>query len=54
MLGKDQPIILHLLEIPQALDALKGVVMELRDSAFPVLNDIVTGSDEKNVLGILI
>ena len=41
MLGKDQPVILHLLEIPPAMDALKGVVMELNDCAFPLLADIV-------------
>ena len=37
MLGKDQPVILQLLEIPPAMDALKGVVMELNDCAFPLL-----------------
>ena len=36
MLGKDQPVILQLLEITPALDALKGVVMELEDCAFPL------------------
>ncbi|WP_072281327.1 malate dehydrogenase [Rappaport israeli] len=41
MLGKDQPIILQLLEIPNALEALKGVVMELKDCAFPLLADII-------------
>ena len=41
MLGKDQPVILHLLEITPALDALKGVVMELNDCAFPLLQGIV-------------
>jgi len=40
MLGADQPIILHLLEIPQAMDALNGVVMELNDSALPLLHGI--------------
>lgn len=35
MLGPDQPVALHLLELPQALDSLKGVVMELEDCAFP-------------------
>jgi malate dehydrogenase len=42
MLGPDQPLSLHLLEIPPAMDALKGVVMELRDGAFPLLNEVVT------------
>lgn len=37
MLGKDQPVILQLLEIPQAMKALEGVVMELEDCAFPCL-----------------
>lgn len=41
MLGKDQPVILHLLEITPALDALQGVVMELNDCAFPLLQGIV-------------
>ncbi|MEF2280115.1 malate dehydrogenase [Deinococcus sp. YIM 134068] len=48
MLGKDQPVILQLLEITPALKALNGVVMELRDCAFPLLTDIVT-SDDPNV-----
>lgn len=48
MLGKDQPVILQLLEITPALDALKGVVMELRDCAFPLLADIVA-TDDMNV-----
>ncbi len=41
MLGSDQPVILQLIEIPSAIDALKGVVMELNDCAFPLLQDIV-------------
>lgn len=41
MLGKDQPIILQLLEIPPAMDALGGVVMELDDCAFPLLKGVV-------------
>lgn len=45
MLGKDQPVILQLLEITPALDALKGVVMELEDCAFPLLVDIVQTDD---------
>ncbi|ANO50206.1 malate dehydrogenase [Woeseia oceani] len=45
MLGSDQPIILQLLEIPQALDALKGVVMELDDCAFPGLAGVVATDD---------
>jgi malate dehydrogenase len=45
MLGADQPIILQLLEIPPALGALKGVEMELRDCAFPTLEDVVVSDD---------
>ncbi len=49
MLGVDQPVALHILEIPQALDALKGVVMELQDCAFPLLEEVVIGSDPHKV-----
>ena len=45
MLGPDQPIILQLLEIPPAMKALEGVIMELADCAFPLLTDIVRSSD---------
>lgn len=45
MLGKDQPIALHILEVPEVLTALKGVVMELEDCAFPLLKEIHFGSD---------
>ena len=45
MLGKDQPVILQLLEITPALKALEGVVMELNDCAFPLLHDIVASDD---------
>ena len=48
MLGADQPVILQLLEITPALDALKGVVMELNDCAFPTLAGIVA-TDDPNV-----
>ena len=48
MLGKDQPVILQLLEITPALDALKGVVMELDDCAFPTLTGLVA-TDDPNV-----
>jgi len=41
MLGPDQPVILQLLEVPQAQEALKGVVMELNDCAFPLLTEVV-------------
>jgi malate dehydrogenase len=45
MLGPDQPINLNLLEIPQALGAVGGVVMELNDCAFPTLNKVSASSD---------
>lgn len=48
MLGKDQPVILQLLEIPQALNAVRGVVMELEDCAFPLLAGVVP-TDDPNV-----
>ncbi len=48
MLGNDQPVILQLLEITPALGAVKGVVMELDDCAFPLLHD-VTYTDDANV-----
>ena len=45
MLGPDQPVILQLLEIPPAMGALQGVVMELKDCAFPLLADVVATDD---------
>ena len=47
MLGKDQPVILQLLEIPdeKAQNALKGVMMELDDCAFPLLHQMSAHSD---------
>jgi len=45
MFGPDQPVTLHLIEIPNALDALKGVVMELHDCAFPLLESVVPTAD---------
>ncbi|HXA91732.1 MAG TPA: malate dehydrogenase [Steroidobacteraceae bacterium] len=47
MLGADQPINLHLLEITPALSALQGVVMELDDCAFPTLNRVVATDDAR-------
>jgi len=43
--GPDQPLSLHLIEIPSALGALEGVVMELHDCAFPLLQSIVPTAD---------
>ncbi len=48
MLGDDQPVALQLLDITPAMDALKGVAMELEDCAFPLLTDIVC-TDDPNV-----
>jgi len=45
MLGMDQPVILQLLEIPPAMKALEGVVMELNDCAFPLVAGIVATDD---------
>jgi len=49
MLGKDQPVILQLLEIPdeKAQKALKGVMMELDDCAFPLLHGMLPASDPR-------
>src|SRR5487761_1924733 len=47
MLGADQPVNLNLLEIPPAIGAAQGVVMELNDCAFPTLNKI-SASDDAN------
>jgi len=48
MLGPDQPVILQLLEITPAMNALQGVVMELEDCAFPLLDSVVA-TDDPNV-----
>jgi malate dehydrogenase len=48
LLGPDQPVILQLLEVTPALGALRGVVMELEDCAFPLLAGVTT-SDDANV-----
>jgi malate dehydrogenase len=45
MFGPDQPIALHLIEIPNVLGALEGVVKELHDCAFPLLESIVPTAD---------
>ena len=47
MLGADQPINLHLLEVTPALPTLQGVVMELNDCAFPTLNKVVATDDAR-------
>ncbi|WP_374483551.1 malate dehydrogenase [Zoogloea sp.] len=48
MLGKDQPVILQLLDLPQAQKAVKGVIMELEDCAFPLLAGVIA-TDDPNV-----
>lgn len=48
MLGKDQPVILQLLEIPPAMGALQGVIMEVQDCAFPLVMDMIP-TDDPNV-----
>ncbi|OQX28623.1 MAG: malate dehydrogenase [Spirochaeta sp. LUC14_002_19_P3] len=48
MLGADQPVILQLLEIPQAMNAVDGVMMELADCAFPLLSG-VEAADDPNI-----
>ena len=45
MLGPNQPVILQMLEITPALEALKGVAMELEDCAFPLLAGMVCTDD---------
>ncbi|WP_322013878.1 malate dehydrogenase [Paraburkholderia sp. J12] len=47
LLGKNQPVILQLLELPQAMAALRGVVMELEDCAFPLLAGIEISDDPR-------
>ncbi|MBS0621051.1 MAG: malate dehydrogenase [Verrucomicrobia bacterium] len=49
MLGLDQPLALHLLETPQGEAALKGVVMELDDCAFPLLKEVHAGTDPHQI-----
>jgi len=47
MLGSEQPIVLQLLEIPQAQQTLRGVAMELEDCVFPMLQQIITTDDPR-------
>lgn len=51
LFGKDQPIALHILEVPEVMNALEGVRMELEDCAFPLLKEIKIGSDPNEVFG---
>ncbi|MFU8788728.1 MAG: malate dehydrogenase [Methylobacter sp.] len=47
LLGQDQPVVLHLLEITPAMSALQGVLMELKDCAFPLLHRIEVTDDPR-------
>lgn len=49
LLGRDQPIAIHLLEIPEMMKSLEGVAMELEDCSFPLLHEIKMGSDPYEV-----
>ncbi|MBI3211131.1 MAG: malate dehydrogenase, partial [Simkania negevensis] len=47
--GDKEPIALHILEVPEAIGSLKGVVMELQDCGFPLLKEIKIGSDLEEI-----
>jgi malate dehydrogenase len=47
MLGREQPIILQLLDVPQAQQALRGVAMEMEDCAFPLLQQVIVTDDPR-------
>jgi len=51
MLGFDQPLALHILELPEAMKPLEGVRMELEDCAFPLLKEVHIGSDAEELFG---
>ena len=51
MLGPNQPVIIQGLELPVALDALKGVAMELDDCAFETLHGMIATSDPDEAFG---
>ncbi len=51
LFGKGEPIALHILEVPQAVDRLKGVVMELEDCGFPHLKEVKIGGEAEEVFG---
>lgn len=51
LFGKEQPVILHLVETPQALEALRGVCMELEDGAYPLVEGLRSGSDASELFG---
>jgi len=49
MLGSDQPLALHILELPEAMKVLEGVAMELADCAFPLLKEVHIGSNPNEI-----
>ncbi len=49
MFGPDQPVALHILELPEVINALEGVKMELEDCAFPLLQEVRIGSDPMEI-----
>lgn len=49
LLGPNQPVALHLLEVPESEGALKGTVMELEDCAFPLLSEVKIGSNPEEI-----
>ena len=51
LFGSDTPIALHILEVPQLLQELQGIVMELEDCSFPLLKSIQIGSDPNEIFG---
>ena len=51
LLGPDQPVILQLVDLPQAIDACNGVIMELQDDAFPLLAGAMATSDAAEGFG---
>ena len=53
LLGPERPVRLRLLEIPQALSALEGTVMELQDCAFPLLQSVEITDDGREQLRAL-
>lgn len=51
LFGKEEPIALHILEVPEHVESLKGVVMELEDCGFPHLKEVKIGSDPEEIFG---
>ncbi len=51
LLGPNEPVALHLLDVPEAVPSLKGVAMELEDCVFPLLKEVKIGSDPEEIFG---